>query len=402
MEMSQAPITNLSPSQYNLRAVRLEDGPAIVQLLNQVFGHWGSLEDWRWKYVLPPTSTHLESYLAEFQGRIIGHYGILPLDALWEGKPEPAAQAVDAGVLPDYRRSGVFTNLALLTLRQAAQNGVRLIYAFPGLRSLSANQRFGFRAVTFVPEMMRVVNFPRALNLMIKSLPEDLLALSAIRRPQGKTPEAIYRLVRLRRMGYLLASMITAPRLPSLLKPLRKEVILSQTDHFDHRIDAFWTKFAESNPFGLVKDSCYLNWRYCDHPSVTYHITLAEYQGQIVGCLVIRHKGLRSEIAELMAHPKYPKIQMLLLEAAIQQARGSGDILLSAWANAQHSGFSALRQAGFSTPTNLFKLAESVPALSRQLYQVIAFTEHLTQDQQNYLRCQMKNTSFSLGDSDLV
>ena len=99
---------------------------------------------------------------------------------------------------------------------------------------------------------------------------------------------------------------------------------------------------------------------------------------------------------------EYPNIQKLLLEAAIEQARSAGNILLSTWANDQHPGFAFLRQAGFSTPTNLFKLARSVPALARQLYQVIAFTEHLTQEQQDYLRCQMQASSFSMGDSDLV
>jgi len=400
--MSQAHPSNIIPAKHSLRVVQSEDGPAVVQFLNQVFGNWGSLEGWLWKYHSSPTSLHLESYLAECQGQIIGHYGILPLNALWDGEPVSAAQAVDAGVLPEHRKSGVFTGLALQTLRQATQKGVRLIYAFPGLLSLNANQRFGFRSVTFVSEMMRIVNLPRALLLVTKFLPRDLLTLLSGHKQQVLSPEAIHRLVRLRRIGYLLASLLTAPYLPVPKKHPQVATSLVRVNNFDHRMDTFWERYAASHPFGLVKDSRYLNWRYCNHPLHAYHITLAERGGQITGCLVIQHTGLRSVIAELMFLPDHPSPTNPLLRSAVKQARSAGSVLLSTWATSEQASFRALRRMGFSTPANLIRMARSLPALARQLYQVIAFTENLNQDQQHYIKRQLQASSFSMGDSDLV
>jgi GNAT superfamily N-acetyltransferase len=400
--MIQTHASDIIPTRYRLRVVQPEDGPAVVQLLNQLFGHWGSLEDWLWKYHSVPTSLHLDSYLAECQGQIIGHYGILPLRATWDGETVPAAQAVDAGVLPEHRRSGVFTGLALQTLRQAAQTGSRLIYAFPGLLSLSANQRFGFRSVSFISEMMCVVNLPRALHLAVKFLPRDLLTLSTGLKQQAFSPEAIHRLVRLRRIGYLLASLLTTPYLPALKVLPQEEADLIRVDNFDHRMDAFWERYAASHSFGLVKDSRYLNWRYCNHPSHAYHITLAKGGNQITGCMVIQHTGLRSVIAELMLLPDNPSPAIPLLRSAVKQACSAGSVLLSTWAKSEQPGSRALRRMGFSTPANLITMASSLPALAQQLYQVIAFTEHLDHDQQDYIKRQMQAWSFSIGDSDLV
>lgn len=400
--MNHMPPGDFNQAGITFRSVQPEDGPGVVCFLNQVFGHWGSLEDWQWKYLSPPAPFRFESLLAEYQGQIVGHYGLLPLEAIWNGQIVPAAQAIDAGVLPEHRRGGVFTTLAKKVLSGAAHRGAIWIYAFPGLLSLNANRRMGFRPVTFVSEMMRVVNLPRALRLAGAALPGDLATLWRLRHPGYWTPEAVRRVVRLRRIVLLFASLVTAPHRMQQRRPPASHMIVSNARQFDDRLDGLWSRVIDSAGVGLCKDSRYLNWRYCNHPSRSYHILLAEDGDQLAGCLVLHHTGLRTEITELLVLPDRPDVEAHLLQAATAQAQNSGSVLLSIWAYAGQPSYPGLRQAGFVSPARLIKLAESWPALARQLYQVIIYPEHLSFEQQSILTRQMQSRSLSMGDSDLV
>lgn len=393
---------DLRQERLHIRPVQPADGPGIVRFLDEVYGHWGSLDDWRWKYLAPPASFRLDSVLAEYEGRIVGHYGLLPLEAIVNGQGAPVAQGIDAGVLPEYRRGGVYTALARVVLGRAIDAGVTLIYAFPGILSLNVNLQHGYRAVAFVPEMVRVLNLWRALRLAWTFLPGDLLALRAVRRRETRTPEAVRRLIRLRRSLLLLASFATTPNLTRSGKLPGSGLTFSLVEHFDARLDALWAQIHSGLDIGLVKDSHYLTWRYSRHPSGCYQIIAAEEGERWVGCLVIRHTGLRSEIADFLVLPERTDVVDGLLAAASAQTQKVGSVVLSIWATTAHPCYAGLRRAGFISSARLFGLAQRWAALARQLYQIIIYIQHLPLEQQVRLTVQAGTWPFSMGDSDLV
>jgi hypothetical protein len=84
------------------------------------------------------------------------------------------------------------------------------------------------------------------------------------------------------------------------------------------------------------------------------------------------------------------------------RARSAGSVLLSAWSPAGHPHYPGLRRAGFVSSSRLHGLAEHLPALARWFYQVIAYTAHLSAEQQAQLAGQAKAWPLAMGDSDLV
>jgi hypothetical protein len=122
----------------------------------------------------------------------------------------------------------------------------------------------------------------------------------------------------------------------------------------------------------------------------------------LLGCVVMHHAGLRSQIADLLTVPQRADVVTSLLSAAIARARNAGSVLLSAWAPAWHPYRASLRQAGFISSWRLHGLAKRWPALARWFYQVIAYTKHLSPEQQSQLAVQARTWPLAMGDSDLV
>jgi GNAT superfamily N-acetyltransferase len=393
------------PLGWRVRPSWPDDADAIVDLLNDVYGDWGSRDYWQWKYQQPPAPFRLTSAVADLNGQIIGHYGIVPLEAVLNGKTVRGAQVVDAAVLPTYRRRGIFTALARYVLDHAAQVGVTLIYAFPGLFSLAMNHRLGFSSVAFVPEMVRVLQPRRALATVLRLLPGDVHALWTVRREMFWSPDTVRRLARLRRSLLLLASWASDPMgawsgRPRLLGGTGFK--LRSADEFDTRFDALWAQVHDSVGLGVCKDASYLTWRYLLNPFGCYEITVAEHGKEVIGCLVMHHAGLRSDITELLALPGRTDVVPSLLTAAITQARRAGSIVLTAWAPVEHPYHARLRQVGFVSQRHLHWLAERWPALARWFYQVIIYARHLSLDQQAQLVACTRTWLLTMGDSDLV
>jgi GNAT superfamily N-acetyltransferase len=400
--MNQERAFEINQNDICIRPVQLEDRSGVVRVLNQVYGSWGNLQDWIWKYQSPPVQFHVDSVLAEYKGKIIGHYGLLPIEAAWGDQSVPVAQGIDAGVLPEYRRSGVYTALANEVLRRAGEAGVKFIYAFPGLLSLRINLEHGYRSTSFVPEMICVLDVKRAIWLSWRFLAKDINAYWNTRKHRKWSPDTVSRLVRLRRGLFFLASVFSAPSATFQKKLSNSKVKIYPVEQNDNRFDTLWTRSRGTTSFGLSKGSKYFGWRYYTHPSRAYHIFVAQNGHQWVGCLVMRHTGLRSEITELMVDPNYAESLSDLLITATSQARRAGSVVMSIWANAWNPYLADLRRQGFASPLNLFKLAGSWPPLSRQLYQMIIYIKHLSLEKQSLFSTLARSWNFSMGDSDLV
>ncbi len=90
------------------------DEKGIVELLGLCFGKLDPLkclmESWEWRYRQNPEGPGIE-IVAEDNGRIVGHYGIIPSRFHLEGKDILLGHASDLAVHPQYRRRGLFLAL---------------------------------------------------------------------------------------------------------------------------------------------------------------------------------------------------------------------------------------------------------------------------------------------------
>lgn len=390
------------PQAWRVRPAEPADAEAIVELLNSVYGHWGGYATWRWKYEQPPAGFRSPSAVAELDGRVVGHFGLLPVEAVLAGQAVRGGQTVDAGVLPAYRGRGIHTSLGHYVLDQAARAGIVLVYAFPGLFSLAVDQRIGYEAVAFMPEMVRVLRPGRALRLALRLLPGDLRALWAAR--QGWTPEVVRRLVRLRRSLLILSSQVVDLNFGiRRRRPTRQAAFhLEGLELFDERFDALWAQLQGHVGLGLRKDARYLTWRYHLYPERAYRIFAAVQEQDVLGFLVLRCGRLHSQIVELGTLPERPDVHAALLEEAIAQAREVGSVILSGWMQPRRPEHRLWRQVGFASQRRLHHLARRWPALARQFYQVILYARHLAAGQHAQLLSQVPLWPLTLGDSDLV
>ncbi len=398
---------NQTPSPaWHVRAACTEDAAEIVALLNTVYGNWGSLKDWQWKYQAPPANFRSPSAVADLNGQIIGHFGLLPLEAIWDTELVRGAQTVDAAVLPTYRRQGIHSALGRYVLQHAAQADVAFIYAFPGLFSLSTNQHIGYRAVAFVPEMLRVLKPIQTLRIALRLLPGDLLTLyRTTREGAGLRPGTVKRLARLRRSLLLVASWLSD--LP-LTQNHRRSSLQTQdfhiciTDTFDARFNTLWDNVSHSLTLGVRKNMSYLTWRYQRNPAKQYEAVIAESGQKILGYLVMSQEGRQSFISELLALPERADVLKSLLSTAVTRSQNLGSLILTAWMPSTHPYHKLLQQAGFISQRRLQWLAQRWPMLAQQLYQVIIYAQHLSPTRQAHLVDCTKTWALTMGDSDLV
>ena len=393
---------DLSSRPWRVRTSRPEDADAIVALLNRVFGRWGDRAKLHWKYQLPPAPFRSPSAVAELGGQIIGHFGIVPVEAVFHGETIRGAQTVDAAVLPAYRGFGIHTSLGRYVLDEAAKAGLDFIYAFPGLFSLPVDERIGYTPVAFVPEMTLVLHPWLAFKSALSCLPGDLRALWAAFRQKAWPADTIHRLARLRRSLLVVVGWLTDPVLPWPRRFRPVGVNVARIDAFDIRFDRLWAALYPAVDLAVTKGAAYLSWRYIQNPGEQYQIFTAESAEDVQGFLVLRQVGACTEIVEWVVLPGHSEVASALLAVAIERANQAGSLILSIWASVSHPYQPQLRGAGFVSLGRLNKLAGHWPLLARRLYRVIIYARHLLVGKQNEMMAQASTWPVSLGDSDLA
>lgn len=397
-------MTYIDVNNTTYRSVQPQDGPKIVEFLNSIYDNWGNIYDWRWKYLDPPAPFRFDNIIAESGDKIVGHYGLLPLEAITDGHVISAAQGIDAAVSPLYRRKGVYTNLANQILTRAAHAGIKFIYAFPGLLSIDVNLQHGYQVLDFVPEMFCPINLSKALKLILTNLPSDLKALRSFSHRKQLSPSTKKKILRLWRTLFYFGSFFTSPNLSGLKNICKnnKEGKIFKINHFDERFDSLWQNYSSKLPLAVCKHACFLNWRYFSSPTKVYCAYGLEVSGSLAGYMVVKSEGHRLEIAELFALPEYTSAVSSLIQTAWAIAKNNNKTSLHIWANDKSPNYGLLRQAGFIPPTGLHKLAKHWKELDGKLYRSIIYTQHLPADQQADLMLKIQALQFSKGDSDLI
>ncbi|MFQ6089750.1 MAG: GNAT family N-acetyltransferase, partial [Candidatus Methanofastidiosia archaeon] len=117
--------------KWQMRRYQEGDEEKIVFLMNSVKYGWHSLEYWRWKYKKNPFGFFKNIFIAEDEGRLVGHSAIIPIGFKFFDRTLLGAQDLDAVTLPEYRLSGIYTNLARTNFRKARKD-IKFTYGIPG------------------------------------------------------------------------------------------------------------------------------------------------------------------------------------------------------------------------------------------------------------------------------
>ncbi|HJQ83780.1 MAG TPA: GNAT family N-acetyltransferase [Candidatus Binatia bacterium] len=138
-------------SDYHLRPLDLS--PAGLERLSALFGvvfphtthHTPAYLDWM--YNRNPAGTAIGSE-AEIDGRLVGHYVLIPLRSRVHGVASLGAHSLHGAVHPDHQGRRLYARLGELAHEAGARAGIRFIVGVPNANSTHVFARtFGFQLV---------------------------------------------------------------------------------------------------------------------------------------------------------------------------------------------------------------------------------------------------------------
>lgn len=261
------------------------------------------LELLQWLAFKNPFSNGQPTYLiAEDDGKIVGHLGLMPMKFLINGNLQFGYFMQDLYVHPDYRKKGMgfFISMALYNrMEEEAKSFICGLWASPlNLKMLEKRGYVKMEAEKYV----RILD-PRALqkfkgNKTIKILLYPLLKLG---------------------LGFLNFSMLTYKF---------SRIQISKLDRFGPEFDEFLENIRGKFTIVPHKTSTYLNWKYIDRPHNGNVIFVARHKGTITGYIVLAPKTksgyIKGHILDLTAAPNDKATIRSLCQAAILHYRKEG------------------------------------------------------------------------------
>lgn len=205
---------NEKTQEISFRHHRKGDEVLITRLFEEVFGDTMTVEQWRWKYEGQGFLNQKSFVATNEDGRIIGHFGGIPLRMWFKDKVIVGYQGADVMVDEKYRglpnRRGLYSNICRLFY----ENLPSFVYGFSNLDHLRLGMLLGF--------------FEKAIEV------NDITI-------------------------YTTKHVI----------PLYN---LEMMDWEDSKIDTLWNEVYRSLGWSIVRNTAFLKWRYEHNPFRYYRL----------------------------------------------------------------------------------------------------------------------------------
>jgi GNAT superfamily N-acetyltransferase len=254
---------------WQIRPYREGDEHQIVQLRKTVFGDIDAvrldISTWNWQFKNNPAGSAW-IYVAEDHGKIVGQYAAIPTRILWNGREHIFAFSCDTMTHPDYRNQGMFSMLAgELYAFISRQHLVETVWGFPNDQSL--------------PGFIRRLNWNVIARYPLRIIPlRPLRMLRSHFRP-------------FQRVLTSTAGPFNPPMSRSYAISSGLEVFPIQK--FCREFDEIWNRYKPLSHIVQIRDSLYLNWRYCEIPEFGYVSFAVRHHGRLAGYIVIRLMELK-------------------------------------------------------------------------------------------------------------
>ena len=152
-----------TPRTWFIRPLREGDEAAILDLARVVFleqpSDRFSIEYWNWEFK-DNSSGAAQIWVAEDNGRIVGHYAIVPRWFQVGPVVRTGSIVVDVMTHPDYRKQGMFVEIGRESLSGAGSAGIEFSYGFP-IRDevMPGHFKVGWRHIFDIPVLVRPLRF---------------------------------------------------------------------------------------------------------------------------------------------------------------------------------------------------------------------------------------------------
>lgn len=112
-----------------IRSYKSHDAEGINAMLTKYLPY--KRDDKFWVWINRIIGGKSIAFVAEYEGKIVGHYAIVPRDMFVNGLQVKAALSIHAFVDPDYRNKLFIFQITQKLYHYAKQQGIQLIYGFP-------------------------------------------------------------------------------------------------------------------------------------------------------------------------------------------------------------------------------------------------------------------------------
>ncbi len=323
--LDKSPILRLRSRQVSdlqICTYQSEAIPDILRLTQKTLGNAAATRKtealWRWKHHLNPFGLSYGLFAwAEVQQRVVG----LRVLMRWEfqtpaGHSLQTVRAVDTATHPGYQRQGIFSALTRQAIEDLTQEGIHFIFNTPNQRSLPGYLKLGWEVVDKWPVFIKPLKpwrmLKKRLGVGMTSPPPDQFE------------------------AYFEADIVPWSNFVKQYGSLISELV------------ANWERQRRQVGCRTPRDLEYLQWRYGQHPHLTYGVYALESSDGLAGFAVLR-PNLRYGWQEIVLTDIFlsqPNLQLgrLFLKNLSKQIRG--DYLVAHFAG-ETIEKTLLRQAGF-------------------------------------------------------
>jgi len=238
-------------------------------------------------------------WLAEHNGKIVGHSAAVPIIMKIDCKTVAAFQSIDTMTHPGYRHQGIYVTLAKRVYAEIGKEGMCFGYRFPNENSYPiAVKKLNWFDICRMQMMCKSFNWQNAIKLKVKNkFLRRVLAAGAI---------------------LVFNKVFFRTQKPHSVEGLN----INQVTSFDERFDEFWPKACGQPQIMVIRNKDYLNWRY-GNPNANYIIFAADKYGEICGYLVLEHytqDGVKvSSIFDIIADSE--EVMHCLISKAMENCR---------------------------------------------------------------------------------
>lgn len=305
--------------------VQMSDRERLVSFLEEVmnwpgFDHEGSTADfWNWRYLRMPGPEPI-GYAAWHGEEVASHASIAPTRLMVGGEPVSAGQLGDLYTHPDHRGNGLADRLLDLVERQAAADGIEMMFAFPSEAGGKILSKRGYRELSIGFDRYSIITDPATFF--------DQASLG-----------------RLKRTAYKAMMAIKAPA-RSPVPGMVREVTEIPED-----VDQMTERFEAHFDITHRHDRRYLQWRYADPEGGRFRTLLAKVDDRTAGLAVLRPYIVDGvgymDLADMMADLDRPEAAQGLVAEAIRIATEEGITQVQSWIPSDHPLVPFLLRAGF-------------------------------------------------------
>jgi hypothetical protein len=257
-------------------------------------------EDFYWRYAQNPAGRAIISVVRDGDsGSVIGFIWIVPLRVRVFGEDWAGATGTNLLIHPGYRGTSAYVKLMRQFRRVFVDHDIWLHYSFIS-ETAHSRLRPDDPCVAFkVPLLIRPLDMMKLARAYFNNRWQGLIVGIG---------------------GQLVTPLLFRARQSDLDQ---YNLTLHVLDGFDDRFDDFWARVQDKYPVMVIRDRCYLAWRFAGISGRQYRILVVQVGDEVIGYIVLRCVTIREIPTGL--------VMDLLVEAG-PRGEAAGDCLMAgAW-----------------------------------------------------------------------